>query len=546
MQNKYLSKNNWLILTIIISLIVSIPIIIVLLSILFPKNQNWEHILDNLLWLYISETFFLVSLTIAISTFFGVMCAWFCTNLEFPFRKIISWMLILPLACPAYIVAYVYADILEYGGFLQTSLEFFLNYKINIWPKEGIRTIIGASFILSTVLYPYIYILSRNSFIQSSKSLEETSKMLGLSKIKILLKVSLPMARPAIIGGILLVTMEVVADFGVSDHFGISTITTGIFRTWLLLGDKISALQLSDSLFIFILFLILLEKSTRKGKVLNPDNNLLKIKRTETKLAGYFVSIFCFIPVILGFIIPILVLIIFHISSSNSFFEIQFLEKIFNSFYVASIASTITLFVAILLIYSNRINPNKISKKLVEVSTLGYTLPGAVIGLGVIIFLTWVDLGIAKLALTYFKYDAGLILTGSISALVLGYIIRFLTVAYNSCQSNYSQLDKLIDDKGKVLGAKNSRIVKEIHLPLVLPAILSGWLLVFVEVIKELPATLILRPFNFETLSTSVYRLASDERIIEASSSSLLIICLGVISVLILTSRSSFGIYTKN
>ncbi|MAI06936.1 MAG: hypothetical protein CBC47_07380 [Alphaproteobacteria bacterium TMED87] len=230
-------------------------------------------------------------------------------------------------------------------------------------------------------------------------------------------------------------------------------------------------------------------------------------------------------------------------TTTKSSIKVKPLKFLFN---LDSSYSTITLFVAILLIYSNRINPNKISKKLVEVSTLGYTLPGAVIGLGVIIFLTWVDLGIAKLALTYFKYDAGLILTGSISALVLGYIIRFLTVAYNSCQSNYSQLDKLIDDKGKVLGAKNSRIVKEIHLPLVLPAILSGWLLVFVEVIKELPATLILRPFNFETLSTSVYRLASDERIIEASSSSLLIICLGVISVLILTSRSSFGIYTKN
>ena len=545
MQKKYLSKNNWLLLTTILSIIISIPIIIVLFSILFPKGENWEHILNNLLWIYISDTSLLLILTIIFSTIIGVSCSWLCSNLEFPLRKIISWMLILPLACPGYIIAYVYADIFEYGGYIHNNLELLVSHQINIWPKEGIRSIIGASVILSFVLYPYIYILSRNSFIRSSQSLEETARILGASNISIFLNVSLPMARPAIIGGILLVTMEVIADFGVADYFGISTITAGIFRTWLSLGDRVSALQLSAGLFIFIIFIILLERFSRKGKVFNPDNNLLKLKRTKTKTLGYFISLFCLIPILVGFIIPTCILISFHYSSNNSFLDTDFVTKVFNSFYVASIASTLTLFIAIIYIYSDRIYPNKISKKLIEISTLGYVLPGAVIGLGVIIFLTWADLEISRLFLRYFSIETGLIFTGSIAALVFGYTIRFLTIAHNSCQSNYSQISGLIDDKGKVLGANNFRILKEIHFPLVLPAIISAWLLVFIEAIKELPATLILRPFNFETLSTSVYRFASDERIVKASSSSLLIIFLGFISVLILTRRSGFGIYSK-
>jgi iron(III) transport system permease protein len=488
---------------------------------------------------------FIILWTGIVSTFFGVLCAWFCTNVDFPFRKTISWMLVLPLASPAYVIAYVYADLFEYGGIIHLTLENYSNLQIYSWPKEGLRSIFGASLVFAFVLYPYIYLLCRTSFIQKSERLEEISQVLGSSKLKSFFRVSLPMSRPAIIGGLTLIIMEVVADFGVADYFGISTLTTGVFRTWLSLGDRISALQLSAGIFIIIFFIILLENFYRKGDNYNPDNVIKHKKLLNVKGLKYFVTIFCFIPIAIGFIIPIYKLITMHIISSNSLLEISFINNIINSFSVASIASTITLIIAIILIYADRINPSRIIKKLIEVSTLGYALPGAIIGLGVIVVLTWIDLNLSRLSIKYLDYNLGLILTGSITALILSYVIRFLTISFNTCHSSILKINPLIDEKAKILGAKHSRILSTIHFPLMFPAIISAWVLVFVEVIKELPATLILRPFNFETLSTNVYRLASDEKLIEASTSSLIMISLGIISVLILTSKYSLGIYSK-
>ena len=526
----------WLISSIVIALIMTTPIW-VLVSFLFePGNDNWQHLLDTLLPDYISNSILLM-IGVSIGTLLlGVPSAWLISHYDFIGRRWLHWALLLPLAMPAYISAYTYTGLLEFEGPVQSYLRELYGFSASNWFPE-IRSLEGAMILFSLVLYPYVYLLSRSGFGSQSQQALEVSRTLGAGPIESFFKVALPMARPAIIAGVTLALMETLADFGAVQHFGVDTFTTGIYRTWSGFGDTTTAAQLSLVLLVFVAALIIIERGSRKQQRYfsasnkSPSMSLIKLSASKSWLAFSF----CLFPIILGFAVPSGMLLFWSITTADTNWNSDFFGLAWNSFTLAFITAIVTLSIAVFLAYAKRVTGSKNVKKSVTLAHLGYAIPGTVLAIAILIPLAWLDKEINKFMAQYFDLSIGLLLSGTLFALVLAYSIRFLSVALQSVESGLQSIKPTIDDSAKTLGASNWYILGKIHLPLMKTSLLTALILVFVEVLKELPTTLILRPFNFDTLSIRAYEMASDERLADAGLPALLIVLTSLIPVIILS-----------
>lgn len=528
----------WNALTIGIALLVSIPILTVTANIFVPSGDIWQHLASTVLPDYVKNSFWLM-IGVGFGVFvLGVGTAWLVTMCRFPGSRWFNWMLILPMAVPAYLMAYTYTDFLTFTGPLQTLLREVTGWGLGDYWFPNVRSIGGAIIMMSFVFFPYVYLLTRAAFLEQSSSLLEASRSLGATPFQSFYKIALPLARPSIAAGMALALMETLNDFGTVDYFGVQTFTTGIYRTWFGLGERAAAAQLSAFLLLFILILILLERWSR---------NKMSVKQSSTgryrqlfvyDLKGWKAwasTLFCSIPVIIGFAIPVAILTEMMISNFSVAVDARFIQFSLNTILVAITAGLFALIVALIMAYGVRLNPNAFTKTSTRIGAMGYAIPGSVIAVGILIPFGWVDNSIDSWFRENAGFSTGLLLSGTIFALIFAYVVRFLAVAFNTVEASLGKITPNMDEAAEGMGYGFGKILRKIHIPMMRGSLFAAIMLVVVDVIKELPATLIVRPFNFDTLAVQVYRLASDERLAESSGAALAIILVGLVPVIILS-----------
>ena len=523
--------NKWSALTLAIVFFLALPILLIGAELLYGPGESWSHIAAYLLPDYILNSFYLVFFCSIIVLILGVSAAWFVTRYNFYFRKQMEWLLILPLAIPSYIVAYSYAGIFDYGG----SMDLLFRHLGIDFIRVDIMNKMGLAFVLSISLYPYVYVSARAFFLNQANNLLEASKMLGVGERKTFFKLMLPLARPAIVAGLVLVLMEVLNDYGAAKYFGVNTFTTGIFRSWFSLEEPQTAVYLSAILVLFVFALILIEKwQARKLKYSSSKTNSTQIQRKEPK-AKIQLLLFSLvsIPILLGFILPVAQLTYWAILTASTVFDLEFIIISLQSFAIAISSATITVFFALLLIYFSKWNSLRSIKNISRIGVLGYAIPGAVIAIGVLIPTLALDKWLIQI-LSSFGIESGLIINGTLLALFYAYAVRFLAVAYNPIDSTALKVNGSIPDSSHVLGAGKLKTFIKIELPLIKTGVFSAVILVFIDVMKELPLTLILKPYQVDTLAVKAYEYASDEMVMEASIPSLFIVLTAMIPVIFL------------
>jgi len=525
-RNIQRDTNKWSIFLLVIVLFIAIPTLVIFINLFKGAGESWNHLVTNLLSGYVLNSTILIFGTSVFTLFFGISSGWLLARYHLPFKKQLEWLLILPLAIPSYITAYAYAGVFDYGGFFDK----FFHLKLDIMNHYGLI------FVLSISLYPYVYVASRAFFLNQSNNIIEASKLLGASERKTFFKLMLPLGRPAYIGGVILVLMEVLNDYGAAKYYGINTFTTGIFRAWFSLEEPETAIYLSAILVGMIFLLISVEKwQRRKIGYFNSARNHQQIAqlKPKTKQKTLF-SIIVWIPVVFGFIIPVLQLLYWAFLTYKKVLNFEFINITFQSLGIALITAVFTVLFVLFLIFFTKWNRLQLLKPLTKVAVLGYAIPGAVIAVGVLIPTLFLD----KWLITFFKnsFDIkiGFLINGTIAALIYAYMIRYMAVAYNPIEATSLKTGKSLTEASKLLGKGNLYTFLKIEFPLLKPAILSGFILVFVDVIKELPLTLILKPYQINTLAVKAYEYASDELIAEASLPSLFIVLTGVIPVVFL------------
>jgi len=529
--------NAWFVGIALGCLILAAPIGLIFVSVFFPQTEIWQHLYSTVLSDYILNSLGLAFGVGFLVIVIGAVSAWCIARYNFFGRKQLQWLILLPMAMPAYIIAYTYTGLLDFSGPLQTLLRETFHWQYGDYYFPDIRSLPGAIIMLSLVLYPYVYILARTAFSEQPGSLEEVSRSLGVSPSKHLFKVVLPLARPAILMGAALAMMEAFADYGTVQYFGLSTFTTGIFRTWFGLGNGIAAAQLAAMLTSFVVLLLILEYlSRRKIRYYFQGQRAQQVNRQKlTGSKAFWVPFLCAIPVFFGFILPVLQLLNWASKTYSEQLTSEFWLLLWNSFYLAAIAAITAVILALLFAYGKRLNPIKPIRLLVGMVNLGYAVPGTVIAIGAMISLSWVDIRVNAITESWFDVSVGLVFSGSLFALILVYSSRFLAVAMHNIDTGLARVKPSMDDAARSLGHRPLKILRTIHVPLMKTSVLSALLLVFVDVLKELPATLILRPFNFNTLAVRAFELASDERLMDAALPALAIVSVGILPVILLT-----------
>ncbi len=531
------SFNFWGLSSAGIALLLAIPVLVILSFSLIWESSVFGHLVDTVLSQYISNSLWLM-IGVGIGTvLIGVSCAWLVAMYDFPGRSFFEWGLLLPLAMPAYIIAYTYTGMLDFAGPLQTAIRDYTGWGYGDYWFPEIRSLGGAIAMLTLVLYPYVYLLSRACFTNQSRSVLEVSRSLGHGTWATFYKVVLPLARPAVIAGLSLVLMETLADYGTVEYFGVQTFTTGIFRTWYGLDNAPAAAQLASILFLFTLVLIVLERHSRnQARFHNVGRDIRN--QTRQKLAGLArlnASLLCFVVVGLGFVLPFGQLMSWTIATASTVINQQFIDLIMNSLLLAGTTAVIALLVAVLLGYGRRVSPTAVVKSSVRLAAMGYAIPGTVIAIGVIIPFGWLDNTLDTWLRAQFGVSSGLLLSGTLIALIFAYLVRFLAVSLHAVDTGLEKITHSMDEAAKSLGHSTWSILGKIHLPMLRGSLITAILLVFVDVLKELPATLILRPFNFDTLAVRAYEYASDERLADASSAAISIVLVGIIPVILLS-----------
>ena len=523
--------NKWSVFTLAIVFFLALPIIFIGVELFSGPGESWSHIVKYLLPDYIWNSVYLIFFCSILVLLFGVSSAWFVSRYDFRFRKQIEWLLILPLTIPSYIVGYAYAGIFDYGGsldllFRKVGMEFI---RIDIMNKAGL------AFVLSISLFPYVYVSARAFFLNQANNLLEASKMLGVGERKTFFRLMLPLARPAIIAGLVLVLMEVLNDYGAATYYGVNTFTTGIFRSWFSLGEPQTAVYLSALLILIIFALILFEKwQVRKVKFTSSKADGSHIVRKRPKGAmQWIIFIAVTLPILLGFIIPLAQLVYWAVITASTVFDMKFIMLSLQSFAIAIVSAIITVLFALLLIYFSKWSAISTIKSISRVGVLGYAIPGAVIAIGIMIPTLALDKWLISV-LSSIGVDSGLIINGTLIALFYAYAVRFLAVAYNPIDSTALKVDNTIPDSSKVLGVGNLRTFFKIEFPLIKTGVFSAVILVFIDVMKELPLTLILKPYHIDTLAVKAFEYASDEMVMEASIPSLFIIFTAMIPVIFL------------
>jgi iron(III) transport system permease protein len=532
---------------VVLATLAALPVAAVLGLGLAPGHGAvWEHLAGTVLDRLLVNTVVLVALVGAGVAFGGTVTAWLVTNRRFPGARFFEWALLLPLAMPSYVLAYAYTSWLDYAGPVQSSLRQAFGWSKGDYWFPDVRSIGGAAAMFVAVLYPYVYLLARTAFLERPTSLIEAGRTMGLDARRAFWRIDVPLARPAIAGGIALALMETLADYGTVAYFAVDTFTTGIYRAWFSLGDKVAAAQLSAALLAFVVAAVLLERWSR-GAARTASVNRMRSPRppAQPRLTGWrgtLATLICAAPIAIGFALPVWLLVRLVGSEPGLPGAARFGELAWNSFRVAGMGAVLAVLFAIVIAYAVRLAPGALTHGTSRLLALGYAAPGTVLAVGVLLPLGAADAAIASFAEREFGLRTGLVLTGTVVALIYAYLVRYFAVAWNGIEPAFARITPNMDAAARGLGAGTAGTLLRVHAPLLSRAAAASALLVFVDVMKELPATLVLRPFNFDTLATRTYTLAQDERLAEAALPSLAIVAVGVLPLLILARAVRRGI----
>ncbi|MBY6222342.1 ABC transporter permease [Marinobacter nauticus] len=531
------TSKRWLISAVLTTTIVALPVLSVIFLALFPDENIWPHLIETTLPRYLTTTIKLMIGVGALTLLIGLATAWAVTMCEFPGRKFFEWALLLPFAVPAYVIAYVYTSLLDYAGPVQRGLREWFGWQnaSDYWFPE-IRSLEGAILMIGLVLYPYVYLLGRAAFLEQSPSLFAVSRSLGHSALSTFFRVVLPIARPAIAVGLSLVLMETLNDFGTVDFFAVQTLTRGLFDTWMNLGNLGGAAQIATTMLIFVVILVTLERfSRRRQQQYAARDNRDPIHRFTMSFPRQMICVVvCAVPLIFGFIIPGATLGYYAWEYFDVSWNPDFIQNTFNSLFLSSAAALTTLIIGVTLAYSRRLHNTRGMQILMRLSSLGYAMPGAVLAVGVIVPLAGFDNWLDSLMRDYLGVSTGLLLSGTAFALIFAYTVRFLAVSAGSVESALQKITPSMDMASRSLGHTPGKTLINVHLPMLRGTLVTAALVVFVDCMKELPATLILRPFNYETLATYVYQFASDEQLYHSALPALIIVVAGIIPIILM------------
>ena len=519
----------WRLLPFAVLIIFTAPLLIVLSTLFGGYSENWFHLYEFVLTDYIISSGILVIGVSVLVLVLGTVTAWTVTTYNFKGKKVFEWALILPLAIPPYILAYTFTGLFDPFGDANNLFRSLFNFEDSVVLFPNVRNIYGAIVVFAFTLYPYVYLVSRSAFINQSKSMKEAARLLGLNQFQVFYRLALPLIRPAAIGGMMLVIMETLSDFGAVDHFAIQTFTTGIFRTWYGLYDLQTAMQLASLLLLTVGVFYMVERSSR-GDGIYTSNNSTFSPNEEINLKGIkslVAFLVCFIPIFIGFILPISELGLWAYEVNLNFFNYKFIENSINTLTLSFITGLICAALALIINFSIRYKPGVLVSRFSALLSIGYAVPGLILAVGMVQLLVHFD------NLVFTAFD--IVLTGSLFGLVLAYVIKTYALANSSIESGYERISHSLDDSSKLLGSSGWNMLGNIHMPLLKTSILTSVLLVMSDVVKELPATLILRPFNFETLAVSTYIYASEERMLQAAAPAIAIVLIGLIPIVLLS-----------
>ncbi len=523
--------------SLLLALCMALPLLTLLFEALSTHGDSFTHIKETVLTDYVINTVLLMASVGFLVLLIGIPLAWLIANCEFWGKRFFNWALVLPLAMPAYLVAYTYTDLLDYAGPIQITLRDWFGWtSINDYWFFDIRSLSGAAIMLSLVLYPYVYLMVRASFLEQNATLTHAARVLGKSPFKCFMQVSLPLARTAIIASCALAMMESMADFATVNYFAVSTLTTAVYDTWLGHYDLASAAKLSAIMVMGIFVLLFLEQ-LQKGRQKNSNDAKVsqqtlsyKLSTKQTVLAVSFCSLILF----LAFIVPVVILLQYAFHYFEQSWTTEVFDFALNSAGIALITALLALVLSLILNYSYRVKPTKAQSFSLKVASSGYAIPGTVMAIGVLIPLTFLDTQINDMAVWMGLSAPGLLLSGTVIAIIFAHLVRFIAIANKTLESSYEKISPSLDMVSKTMGTNGVNLLRKVHIPLIRKSALVAALLIFVESMKELPAALLLRPFDFQTLPTYVYQFASDEQLELAALGAILIVLVGLIPLLVL------------
>ena len=530
--------DGWTAATITLAAIMMVPLVCVIWLALAPSDDIWSHLVDTVLGKYIRVTLALmIGVGIGV-TVIGTGTAWLVTMCRFPGRTLFNWALLLPLAVPAYVLAFVITDQLEYAGTVQTALRAVFGWqnRQDYWFPE-IRSLGSCIAVMTLVLYPYVYLLARAAFMEQSVCVIEVSRTLGRGPWRSFFSVALPLARPAIVIGVTLALMETVNDFGTVDFFAVNTFTAGIYDVWLNMNSRAGAAQLACVLLLFVIALIVLERWGRKGQRYHHTSSKYR-ELPSYRLRGVRATLAftaCLLPVALGFLLPAGVLAHYALHYYEETLSADFFTHALNSLTLAGISAVLAVAIGVFMAYGVRLSGGRIIRTITRVASVGYAVPGAVLAIGIVVPLGAFDNAVDALSRNLFGIPTGLLLSGTIAGLIYGYLARFLALSYGTMESSLGKITPSMDGAARTLGHGPGATLSRVHFPLMRASLLTAALLVFVDCMKELPLTLILRPFNYDTLATFVYQYASDALLEESALGALTIVVAGILPVILLS-----------
>ena len=525
------------VLAVSLAVLLAVPVVVVVLNVFLPSEGTWSHLAATVLPEYIVNSLgLMLGVAYGVITI-GITTAWLTTMCRFPGRRLLEWALLLPMAVPAYVMAYAYTDFLQFAGPVQSLLREWTGWGPGDYWFPDVRSLWGAVAMLSFVLYPYVYLLARAAFLEQSDSMLEVARGSGYGPWRSFFRVALPLARPGIVAGTALALMETLADFGTVAYFGVHTFTTGIYRAWFSLGDHVAAAQLSATLLGFVFAVLLIERLSR-GRA--SFHNTVQRKRLDYpyRMRGFkalIALIACAIPLMLGFFLPAGILLHMAVTSGDAQFGAHYVDLTFNTMTLAGVTAGLAVVLALLVGYAARSTSSRLVSAANRIAGLGYAVPGAVIAVGVLIPVTRLDHAMAAAIESMTGASPGLLLTGGIAALVYAYLVRFFALSLQTIEAGLTKITPSMDCAARSLGLGPASTLARVHAPLLWRSALIAGLLVFVDVMKELPATFVMRPFNFDTLAVQAFNLASDERLTEASTAALTIVAVGLVPLIVLS-----------
>ncbi|MCE0557164.1 iron ABC transporter permease [Motilimonas sp. E26] len=529
---------SWITSSWAIGLLLVFPVIAIIYQGLQPAGDLFQHLMDTVMWDYIHNTVLLILGVGVLSFMMAIPAAWFMAMCDIPGRKYLQWALMLPLAMPAYIVAGIYTELLDFAGPVQSVLRDVFGWQTarDYW-FPNIRSLGGAIVIIASVLFPYLYLLARTSFLEQSVTLMQSAQLLGKTPLQAFCRISLPLARPAIAVGLSLIAMETLADFATVNFFAVNTLTRAVFDTWQGYGSLHAAAKISTLMLVVVVMLLALERfSRRKQKVFQKNMgqeraHLLLMKPWQQWLA----ALFCWSLVTLGFIFPFSMLVYFATQYFTDSWTAEFIEFSLNTFFIAGVVAVLACIIAILVGLFRRLHMQRGSDIPARLSSMGYAVPGTVLAIGILIPFGWLDHSLNDLVEHFGGQGPGLLFSGTMLALIAGYLVRFTAIAVGAVESSINKIPPSLDMVSRTLGHSPVKMVRKVHIPLISKGCFTAVLLVFIESMKELPAALILRPFNFETLATYVYQFVSDEMIEHGALAAIVIILVGLVPLIILS-----------